>query len=77
MSISVMLERSQRHIQLDQLRTIELHGITLTHSPLQSFFNVLVFKASLEESHGSLSVDAVAEMYDKNVKFANPEDAVT
>jgi len=58
------------------LRTIELHGVTLSHSPLQNFFNVLTFKHSLEDARGPLNADKLAEMYDQHVKFANPDDAV-
>ena len=65
------------NLQLIWLRTIELHGVTLAHSPLQNFFNILTFKQSLEEARGPLTADKLAELYDKHVKFANPDDAAT
>ena len=59
------------------LRTIELHGVTLAHSPLQNFFNVLTFKTALEETRGTLTADKLADLYDEHVRFANPDDAAT
>ena len=55
------------------LRTFSLHGVALTHSPLQHFFNVLCFKAQLEESRGPLSSNDIAALY-MSVEFANPEE---
>lgn len=62
-------------VAVQERQTIELHGVTLSFSPIQSMFNVLVFKASLEESQGKLSSSAVANMYEKHINWANPEDA--
>lgn len=54
---------------------MELHGVTLAHSALQSIYNVLIFKQTLEEKNGPMTADAVAEYYDKHVTFADPNDA--
>ncbi|CAL1156779.1 unnamed protein product, partial [Cladocopium goreaui] len=53
--------------------TIELHGVTLAHSPLQNFFDVLTFKTALEETRGTLTADKLADLYDEHVRFANPD----
>ena len=46
-------------------RTIELHSVTLTHTPLQNIYNVLTFKRALEEKKGEIDAKTLSEMYNK------------
>ena len=62
------------HITSIYLRTFELHGIALKHSPLQLMYNVIAFKVDYESKHGAVSCEALAKLYE-GVKFSNPDDA--
>lgn len=56
------------------LRTFELHGVALKHSPLQLMYNVIAFKIDYESKHGAVSHEALAKLYDA-VPWSNPDEA--
>ncbi len=58
------------------LRTIDLHGVALKHTPLQQFYNIIGFKMDYERKHGTITSEALAKLYEDKVRFANPDDAV-
>lgn len=62
---------------LQERQTIELHGVTLSYSPIQTMYNVLNYKSKLEETVGKLSSTQLANLYDKHIQWANPDDAAT
>lgn len=40
-------------------------------------YNVLNYKSKLEETVGKLSSTQLANLYDKHIQWANPDDAAT
>ena len=62
---------------LQERQTIELHGVTLSYSPIQTMYNVLNYKSKLEETVGKLSSTQLANLYDKHIQWVNPDDAAT
>ena len=62
-------------LNLLALRTIELHGVALKHTPLQQFYNIIGFKLEYEKKHGAINSEALAKLYEDKVKFASPDDA--
>lgn len=48
--------------------------MTLVHTPLQNIYNVLAFKKQIEEKRGELDAKSLSLLYNKEVRFANPED---
>lgn len=58
------------------LRTIDLHGVALKHTPLQQFYNIIGFEVEYEKKHGVITSEQLAKLYEQKVRFANPDDAV-